>query len=62
VLFTKFTEEWNRRFGAIQSNVAAEVTGTYPQSENFMQKSVLQPLADLAGEQLDDDDLELARR
>ena len=41
--------------------MATALTGTNPQSENFMQKSVLQPLADLAGVQLDDAELELAR-
>jgi hypothetical protein len=49
-------------FRTIQSNAAAAVTGMNTESENFMQKLVLQQLADLAGVQLDVADLQLARR
>jgi hypothetical protein len=49
--------ELNRRFGAIHSSIAAAVAATNPTNENFMNKIVLQPLADIAGLTLDDQEL-----
>jgi len=59
-LLDNFIAELNRRFGAIQSDIAAAVSAMHPASSTFMLKSALQQLAELANVTLNGTELELA--
>ena len=61
-LLDDFSDELDKRFGALQSNISLAIGATNPLSDSFMDKTLLQPLADLAGLKLDDTEVELARR
>lgn len=61
-LLDDFSNELDKRFGALQSNISLAIGATNPLSDSFMDKTLLQPLADLAGLKLDDAEVELARR
>jgi hypothetical protein len=61
-LLTTIATELERRFGTLQCDIAAAVEATYPSSKNFMDKAILQPLADLTGVVLDSNELQLAKR
>jgi hypothetical protein len=59
---TGFVNELNSRFGEIQCDIAKSVEATHPASKNFLDKGILQPLADLVGLVLDDAELTLAKK
>lgn len=61
-LLDNVTGEFEKRFGVLQSDVARAIDATNPTSDTFMDKTQLQPLADLADVTLDDMELELAKR
>lgn len=61
-LLDNMTGELDKRFGAIQSDIATAVLATSVNSPTFMDMASLQPLADLASIKLDEGELQLARK
>lgn len=61
-LLDNFSSELEKRFGTLQSDIAAAVAATNPMSDTFMDKTIMQPLANLASLKFDDAELDLAKR